>query len=52
MAPGRLLVGTEMAELVVGVVVWCGGGGVVEVMRWRWFGVEVLMILMWSMSCD
>jgi hypothetical protein len=33
MAPVRLLVGTEMAEFVVGVVVWwwCCGGDEVEV---------------------
>jgi hypothetical protein len=24
------------------LVLWCGSGGVVEVMRWRWFGDEIV----------
>jgi hypothetical protein len=26
------------------LVLWCGGGGVVEVMRWRWFGDEMVTV--------
>jgi hypothetical protein len=31
------------------LVLWCDSGGVVEVMRWRWFGVEVLRY--WCGQC-
>jgi hypothetical protein len=48
-------VGTEMEELVVGVVLWCGGGDVVEVMRWMVMCVVARVVwakVMWNGGVD